>query len=32
MGRAIAVRMDFTAGEVRRVAKQAKDMWVSDKS
>ncbi len=25
MGQAIAVRMDFTAGEVRRVAKQAKD-------
>jgi hypothetical protein len=25
MGRAIAVRMDFTAGEVRRFAKRAKD-------
>ena len=25
MGRAIAVRTDFTAGEVRRFAKQAKD-------
>jgi transposase len=26
MGRAIAVRMDYTAGEVRRFAKQAKDV------
>jgi diacylglycerol kinase len=25
MGQAIAVRMDFTAGEVRRFAKRAKD-------
>ena len=28
MGQAIAVRTDYTAGEVRRFAQRAKDLWL----